>query len=109
MSVSPVNYNGMLQRTDDVSSIKRNEDVKPAVQQHNVQTQQLKQEHALTHTVLKSNQKENEQKRYDAREKGNGSYQKQEQQKKKKLEKKPAEDKVIIKEKGQSSGFDIKI
>ena len=106
MSVSPVSFNGMIQRTNDVSTIKQNEDAKPGLEQHNIQVQQVKQEHALTHTVMRPNQKENEQKRYDAKEKGNGTYQKREQKKKPSV-KKISEDKVVVK--GQSSGFDIKI
>ena len=106
MSVSPVSFNGMIQRANDVSTIKQNEDAKPGLQQHNIQSQQVKQEHALTHTVLRPNQKENERKRYDAKEKGNGAYQKREQ-KKKQSDKETSEDKVVIK--GQTRGFDIKI
>lgn len=106
MSVSPVSFNGMIQRANDVSTIKQNEDARSGLEQHNIQTQQVKQEHALTHTVMRPNQKENERKRYDAKEKGNGTYQKREQ-KKKQSGNKPAEDKVVIK--GQSTGFDIKI
>jgi len=106
MSISPVNYNGMIQRTGDVSTIKHNEDARPGLEQHNIQTQQAKQEHALTHKVAQTKQKENERKRYDAKEKGNGSYQNP-NQKKKKQDGTAAEDKVVIK--GQSGGFDIKI
>lgn len=106
MAVSPVSFNGMIQRANDVSTIKQNEDARPGLIQHNIQAQQEKQEHALTHKVARPNQKENERRRYDAKEKGNGAYQKQEQ-KKKNSDKKTSEDKVVIK--GQSSGFDIKI
>ena len=106
MAVSPVSYNGMIQRANDVSTIKYNEDAKPGLEQHNIQNQQVKQEHALTHKVAKSNQKENERKRYDAKEKGSNAYQNQEQ-KKKNSEEKVAGDKVVVK--GQTSSFDIKI
>ena len=106
MSVSPVNFNGMIQRANDVSTIKQNEDARPGLEQHNIQTQQVKQEYELTHKVLHPKQKENERKRYDAREEGNGAYQKQ-KQKKKSSDKERPEDKVVVK--GQSSGFDIKI
>ena len=106
MAVSPISFNGMIQRTNDVSTIKQNEDARPGLEQHGIQTQQVKQEYELTHKVIHANQKENEQKRYDAKEKGNGTYQKREQMKKS-SDHKPSEDKVIVK--GQSSGFDIKI
>ena len=106
MSVSPVSFNGMIQRANDVSTVKQNEDARPGLEQHNIQTQQVKQEYELTHIVIRPNQKENERKRYDAKEEGNGSYQKR-KQKKKSSDKKVPEDKVIVK--GQSSHFDIKI
>lgn len=106
MSVSPVSLNGMIQRGNDVSIIKQNEDTRPALEQHNIQAQQVKQEHELTHKVIRPNQKENERKRYDAKEEGNGAYQKR-KQKKKQSDTKNAGDKVVVK--GQSSGFDIKI
>ena len=96
----------MIQRANDVSTIKQNEDARPGLDQHNIQANQVKQEHALTHNVTRANQKENERKRYDAKEKGNGSYQKREQNKKK-SDNKGSEDKVVIK--GQNSRFDIKI
>lgn len=105
MSVSPVGYHGLIQRTTDVSSIKHNEDARPGMEQHNIQTQQAKQEHELTHKVAQAKQKENERKRYDAKEKGSQSYQGKKQQKKK--DGSQAEDKVVVK--GQSKGFDIKI
>lgn len=106
MSVSPVSLNGMIQRANDVSVIKQNEDTRPELEQHNIQTQQVKQAHELTHKVIRPNQKETPQKQYDAKEKGNGSYQKREQ-KKRPSDKKTSEDKVVVK--GQSSGFDMKI
>ena len=107
MAVSPISFNGMIQRANDVSAMKQNEDAKPGLEQQSIQSKQVKQEHELTHKVLQANQKENERKRYDAKEKGTGAYQKREQ-KKKHSDNKSMEDKVAVK--GQSSGgFDIKI
>ena len=106
MSVSPVSFNGMIQRANDVGSIKQNDDIRPGVEQHSIQIQQVKKEDELTHKVVHLNQKDNEPKRYDAKEKGNGQYQKQ-KQKKKSSNQESAGDKVVIK--GQSRGFGIKI
>ena len=106
MSVSPVSFHGMIQRANDVGTIKQNEDARPNLEQHSIQTQQVKQEYELTHKVIRPNQKENEQKRYDAKEEGNGAYQKR-KQKKKPSGKNCATDKVLVK--GQNGGFDIKI
>lgn len=106
MSITPIGLHAMIQRTNDVGIIKHNEDSKPVVEQQEIQTQQVKQEHALTHKVSGTEKKDNANYRYDAKEKGNGSYQQQEQKKKKQNETKNTE-KVRVK--GQTSGFDIKI
>ena len=39
MSIRPVEFNGMIQRTQDVSTLKQNEDNKPFMEQQNIQTQ----------------------------------------------------------------------
>jgi len=106
MSITPLGLHAMLQRTNDVSVIKQNEDNKPIVEQHGIQNQQVKQEHALTHKVAEAEEKENYNFRYDAKEKGKGTYQGRGQKKKEQEEKKET-GKVILK--GQGSRFDIKI
>ena len=44
MSVSPLTLNGMLQRTNDFSTMKQNEDNKPATEQQMLASHQVKQE-----------------------------------------------------------------
>ena len=39
MSIRPVEFHGIVQRSQDVSTLKQNEDNKPMLQQQNVQTQ----------------------------------------------------------------------
>ena len=107
MSITPLGFHAMIQRTNDVSIIKQNEDNRPVMEQQSIQTQQAKQEHALTHKVAKPEEKDNENYRYDAKEKGNGSYQGQEQKKKKGQKEAKDTGKVVLK--GQTSRFDIKI
>jgi len=107
MSITPLGVHAMIQRTNDIGIIKQNEDNKPMMEQHSIQTQQTKQEHALTHKVAKTEEKDNENYRYDAKEKGNGSYQEQEKKKKKQQQDTNESGKVILK--GQTSRFDIKI
>ena len=107
MAITPLGLHATIQRTNDIGTIKQNEDNKPIVEQQSIQTQQVKQEHELTHKVAKSEEKENENYRYDAKEKGNGSYQGQEQKKRKNQEETKEIGKVILK--GQQSRFDIKI
>ena len=107
MSITPLGLHAMIGRTNDVGIIKQNEDNKPLVEQQGIQTQQVKQEHALTHKVAGTEEKDNENCRYDAKEKGKGSYQGQEQKKKKGQDDAKDNGKVILK--GQTSRFDIKI
>lgn len=107
MSITPLGLHAMIQRTNDVGVIKHQEDNKSVMEQQNIQTQQVKQEHALTHKVAHPEEKDNENYRYDAKEKGNGSYQGQERKKKKGQEEPKDTGKVILK--GQTSRFDIKI
>ena len=107
MSITPLGLNAMIGRTNDVGIIKQNEDNKLLVNQQNIQTQQVKQEQELTHKVAKPQEKDNEGYRYDAKEKGNGSYQGQQQKKKKNQKTSDVEGKVILK--SQTERFDIKI
>lgn len=107
MAITPLGLHATIQRTNDIGTIKQNEDNKPVVEQHAIQAQQVKQEHALTHKVAKTEEKDNENYRYDAKEKGQGSYQEQEQKKRKQQEETKENGRVILK--GQQSHFDIKI
>lgn len=104
MSIRPVDFNGMIQRTQDVSAMKQNEDNKPLLQQQNIQTQFSKETVHHLKQVNHANDAENQQKRYDAKEKGSNEYVSQENKKKKEKKK---DGKVIVK--SASSGFDIKI
>lgn len=104
MSIRPVDVNGMIQRTQDVSTMKQNEDNKPVMEQRNIQTQFSKETIHHMKQVTHADDTQNQQKRYDAKEKGSNEY--VNQQKNKKKEKK-TEGKVI--EKSAFSGFDIKI
>lgn len=105
MSIRPVDFNGMIQRTQDVSTLKQNEDNRPVVEQQMIFSEELKKTEEKLHQVTHSQEKENAGYRYDAKEKGNGHYEREEQ--KKKGRKKQKTDNVFLK--GQTSGFDIKI
>jgi len=110
MSITPLGLHAMIQRTNDIGTIKHQEDTKPAVEQHSIQSQQLKTEHDLTHKVAQTEEKDNENFRYDAKEKGNGSYQENNKKKKKAVKEKvevSENGRVILK--GQAARFDIKI
>lgn len=108
MSIRPVDLHGMIQRTQDVGNIKQAEDNKPVAEQHNIQVHQQKQEDQLTHQVQQSEEKENAGYRYDAKEKGNNSYEGGSGKKKqKKKEEDKTDGKVVYK--GARRSFDIKI
>lgn len=69
MSIRPVDFNGMIQRTQDIGNMKQHEDNKPVVQQHNIEVNQEKHEESLAHKVQDTEEKENFEFRYDAKEK----------------------------------------
>lgn len=104
MAVGPVTLNGVIQRTQDIGVIKQQEDSKPFVEQQQIQAHIKTQEHRQLKQVKQADNAKNQQKKYDAKEKGNTEY--HGQQKKKKNSSAATEDKVIIK---QSSHFDMKV
>lgn len=105
MSIRPVDFNGMIQRTQDVSTLKQNEDNRPVVEQQVLYSQETKKLEQKLHQVNESQKEENEPYRYDAKEKGNGHYEGNKQ--KKNAKKHQKENRVLMK--NQPSGFDIKI
>ena len=109
MSIRPVDVNGMIQRTQDIGQLKQHEDNKPVIQQHSIEIQQERKEEQLTKRVNDPEQKENEGYRFDAKEKGNNSYERNQNKKKKKesADEKSENGKVILM--GQGSIFDMKI
>ena len=105
MSIRPVDFNGMIQRTQDVSTLKQNEDNRPVVEQQTIFSQEMKKVEQNLHQVVHAQDNENAGYRYDAKDKGNGHYEKEERKKKDKKQQKA--DNVYLK--GQTSGFDIKV
>ena len=70
MSIRPVDFNGMIQRTQDVSTLKQNEDNRPVVEQQTIFSQEMKKVEQNLHQVVHAREKENAGYRYDAKEKG---------------------------------------
>ena len=95
MSIRPVDFNGMIQRTQDVSTLKQNEDNRPVVEQQTIFSQEMKKVEQNLHQVVHAREKENAGYRYD------------EEERKKKDKKQQKADNVYLK--GQTSGFDIKV
>ena len=108
MSIRPVDFNGMIQRTQDVGNLKQNEDSRPAVQQQNIEIKQEKQEDNLAHKVQDTEEKENFSFRYDAKEKGSNSYSRDDTKKKKKQKSMEGTD-GSVRPKERKCSFDIKI
>ncbi|MCI9137512.1 MAG: hypothetical protein HFH48_08105 [Lachnospiraceae bacterium] len=104
MSIRPVEFSGVVQRSQDVSTVKQNEDNKSMLQQQNIQTQFTKDTMQHLHTVRHADDSENPEKKFDAREKGSNKYEDRRNRKKKQAEKDKG--KVNLKTTG---GFDMKI
>ncbi len=106
MSIRPVDFNGMIQRTDDVGMLKHQEETKPLVDQQNIQQQVTKNQEAMMRQVTDPNKNERMDNHADAKEEGKGEYYAS-AQKKKKDGKKQEDGRVI--NKAMSGGFDMKV
>ena len=51
MSISPINFNGMIQNTAEVGNIKSHEDTRPEVNQSNLQVGFEQEEEEQSHSV----------------------------------------------------------
>ncbi|MBD5472341.1 MAG: hypothetical protein HDR20_05415 [Lachnospiraceae bacterium] len=105
MTISRVELQGQVTRAQDFTTIKHNEDNKVAVDQTNIQRQFDQNVDIRLRQVNQSDQAENQQKRFDAKEKGNGTYS-GDGGKRRKKEEKEEDGKVVLKGRG---GFDMKI
>ncbi len=108
MTINPVHFNGMLQRTDDVSVVKHHEDAKPVVDQQNIQVSVQQRTDALLHNVTSREDSGQAENHADAREEGKGTYFDSRKQKEKKKELDSSSDGRVVRK--MSAGvFDIKI
>lgn len=104
MSIRPIEMNGMLQRTEDISVIKHQQDTKAVLDQKNLQSHMIQRDDELSHHVMDSESSSKLDGRMDAREEGKNSYF---YNKKKQKKNKKSEDKVI--KKAGNPSFDVKI
>ncbi len=104
MAIGAVELNGVISRTQDYSTIKQNEDNRGAVNQQNFQNQFEKQLDIRHTQVVQKDDLRKQEKKFDAKDKGDNEYYGDGGRKKKKEEN--ANGKVIVK--GRTS-FDIKI
>ena len=107
MSIRPIDFNGMIQRTDDISNIKHQQDSKPLVDQQNIQAQVERKEDAAKHQVRTKDDSSGAENQADARDEGRGLYYSSGERNKHKQEEKKESGRVIKKKIGGS--FDIKI
>lgn len=105
MAIGSISLQGQISRAQDFSTIKQNEDNKVQVDQGNFQTHFNKEVNQNLNRVHHSDDPENQGKKYDAKEKGNGEYSGDggKQRKNQKNEENPQN-----RTKGQR-GFDIRI
>lgn len=104
MAISPILLNGSVTRMQDITQVKQNEDMKGMVDQTNFQNTFHKEiDHKLNH-VHQSDNAENHQKKFDAKEKGDNEY--SGDGGKRRRQNKRQDGTVIAKTQG---GFDIKI
>lgn len=106
MSLSPINFNGMIQNTAEVGNIKAQEDSRPEINQSNLQTVFNQEEERESHAV---NQLEEKGNKYDLGEGGgNGAYQGNKKKKNKKNQDNKKPDGVVKKKDGHIS-FDMSV
>ncbi len=74
MAIGSISLQGQISRAQDFSTIKQNEDNKVNVDQGNFQTHFKKEVDQNLNRVRQSDDAENQGKKYDAKEKGNGEY-----------------------------------
>ena len=108
MTVRPVHLNGMIQNTQDVSALRHQENQKPAIEQQNIQIREQQKEQSQAQEVHKKDDADNEQKKFDAKEKGSNQYF-GERRKKKKDKKENQPDGTVKVKITKSGAFDIKI
>lgn len=102
--IRPVEVQGVIQRSQDVTQIKAHEDGKPQQQHSTIVMNQEKAAVENHETVVKQENADKKQEKYDAKEKGKGTYYKI---KKKKKEGQSKDDGIVIKK--ETSSFDMKI
>lgn len=104
MSIRPVDFGGMIQRTDDVGMIKHQQDQKAVVDQNNIMVTFSKEEETKLKQVQDPEARGKLKNNTEDKNGGSDGYQGSQGERKKKKEN---QSKVI--QKSVSKGFDIKI
>ena len=107
MIVRPVVLQGTVQNSQNVTGMKHAENIKPAVEQANIAATTQKEIQHKSENVIRKENINKEQQKFDAKEKGSNEYVSVKVKKKvKTIANDVVDEKVIVK---SQSGFDIKI
>lgn len=104
MAVRPVEMQGMVQRSQDVTSYKANQDNKANLDQTNIWGNHIKELQQKQENVIKKEDADYNEQKYDAKDKGKNEYEGQRHNRQK--EEKKEDGRVVIK---QKAAFDVKI
>ncbi|MBO6015822.1 MAG: hypothetical protein J6P60_04450 [Lachnospiraceae bacterium] len=106
MAISPIEFQGIINRTQDMTMLQHNEEHKGILHQAQFQVETEKNAQHNLNQVRQSDETEPKKDQSDAREKGNGIYMGDGGKNRKKKEGDPAGGKVVRKD---SSHFDVSI
>lgn len=82
--LNPIEFSGVVQRTQDISTMKQNENVRPQVEHVTIQQKEAQKAMLRQENVHKKDNADREQNNFDAKEKGNGMYYESQQKKRQK-------------------------
>lgn len=108
MAIRPVEVQGVVQRSHDIGQLKQNQDEKPLVEHNNIQTRMHHEVEHNARQVTKFENADKKESRYDAKEKGNGTYYDQRKKRQRKQQADEEEGTVLLKRIHHGS-FDVKI
>lgn len=106
MIVKPVLLQATVQSSQNVTSLKHGENIKPAVEQANITVSNQKEVQQKSENVIKKDDVDNRQEKFDAKEKSKNEYYSVKVKKKKVQKSEQEKDQVILKSSGM---FDVKI
>lgn len=106
MSIRPIDFNGMIQNSQEVGNVQQHEEARPVVEQQVIATQTEQTVEEQLNSVNEYENAESEADKMDARNGSGNAYQDNRKKGKRKV-KEAAKDRVI--RKGEPQSFDITI
>lgn len=107
MAIRPVEVQGVVQRSHDIGQLKQNQDQRPLVEQNNIQTHMHRETERSAKQVTKFENSDKKENRYDAKEKGNGTY--FGQKKKQQVKQQPEDEDAVLLKSIHHGSFDVKV